>query len=141
MENQTTDKATLVITYNSVENYEAGTYKGKNGPLVIYSHDNTRTWGSEEADNKLGQILHGLYNRINPEDVEKIYLYVGRYAKDNALRAAQRMAGQGNKLTLVACDCDNREKREVAKEIGVPIIWSECGGRRTLEEIVKKVLA
>jgi hypothetical protein len=134
-------KATLVITYNSVEGYPAGTYRGGNGPVVIHSHENTRTWGEEAAEGKLGQILHGIYGRISPEDVKQIYLYVGLYAKAGALRAARRIAGDGNKLTLMACDCDAREKSTFARELGVPILWSECGGRRALRRIVQEALA
>jgi hypothetical protein len=132
-------KATIILTYNSVRNFPAGTYKAKNGPLVIYSHENARTWGEAGAEGKLSEILHGLYDRVNPQDVEHIYLYVGLYAKEGALRAAQRLAGDGNRLTLVACDCDAGEKQAAANRIGAPIIWADCGGRGTLEEIARSL--
>tara|TARA_Y100000310_G_C20678763_1_gene814628 strand:- start:2394 stop:2819 length:426 start_codon:yes stop_codon:yes gene_type:complete len=134
-------KATVVVTYNSVNDHPAGTYQGKNGPVVINSHENTRTWGADDAEGKLGQILHGLFGRIDSEDVDKIYLYVGANAKDGALRAAKQIAGEGNKLSLVACDCYANEKSAVAERIGAPIIWGECGGRKTLQRIVDRELA
>lgn len=142
MENESNrkGKATIVITYNSVRNHPSGTYEGKNGPVVIYSHENTRTWGEDEAESKLSQIMHGLYGRLDSQDVEQIYLYVGLYAKEGALRAAKNLASNGARLSLVACDCDAGEKELVAKRLGVPIIWSECGGRNALADIVERAL-
>jgi hypothetical protein len=130
-------RATVVITYNSVKDFPAGTYEGKNGPVIVYSHDNTSTW-DDEAESKLGQIMHGVFGRISPEDVKQVYLYVGLYAKNGALRAAERLSKDVGKLTLVACDCDSQEKQGKAKKLGVPLIWSECGGRRKLSEIVRE---
>ncbi|MBS3076601.1 hypothetical protein J4481_02575 [Candidatus Pacearchaeota archaeon] len=132
-------KATIVITYNSVENFPAGTYEGKNGPVIIYSNDNTYTW-SREAENKLGQVLHQIYGKTDEKDVGKVYLYVGSYAKEGALRAARKYSDAGKNLTLVACSCDSGLKERTAQEIGAPIIWSECGGRRKLSEIVKGLM-
>ncbi len=140
MESERNGKATLVITYNSVEGYPTGTYNGKNGPVVVHSNGNTKTWGREEAEGKLGQIMHGLYGKVDQDDVKQIYLYVGLYAKHGALSAASNMAGNGKKLTLVACGCDRSEKSHTAERIGAPIIWSECGGRHTLNKIVSEEL-
>ena len=141
MKNQTKGKgkATVVITYNSVKGYPAGTYSGKKGPVVVYSHDNTSSW-EDEAESMLGQIMHGLYGRVNPEDVEKVYIYVGLNAKDGALRAAESLAGRINKLEIVACDCHSDEKKRTAERIGAPIIWADCGGRQTLGSIVTGLL-
>jgi len=133
-------KATVVITYNSVRGYPAGTYNGKNGPVIVYSNDNTETW-EDLAEQKLGSVMHGIFGRINPEDIGQVYLYVGLHARGGALRAARILSGQGNKLTLVACDCDASEKQAAARRLGVPLIWSGCGGRRTLGEIVERALA
>jgi hypothetical protein len=132
-------KATVVITYNSVAGYPEGTYQGKEGPVVIYSNDNTSSW-DEQAENKLGNVMHGIYGRITPEDVGQVYLYVGLHARNGALRAAESLAGKGNKLTLVACDCRASQKKETAERLNVPIIWSDCGGRRTLQNIVENAL-
>jgi len=138
-QSKTDKRATVVITYNSVRDFPAGTYEGKSGPVIVYSHDNTRTW-DEEAESKLGQIMHGIFGRITPEDIKQVYMYVGLYAKDGALRAAEGLAKDIGKLTLVACDCESGEKQATADRLGAPIIWSECGGRRTLAEIVRKEL-
>jgi hypothetical protein len=134
-------KATIIVTYNSVENYPAGTYVGKNGPLVIYSHENTKTWGERDAERKLSQISHQLYGKADPSDVKEIFMYVGLYAKRGALAAASRFARQGNKVTLVACDCDSESKRALAEDIGAKLVWSECGGRQTLKRIAEETLA
>jgi hypothetical protein len=85
----------------------------------------------------LGGVLHGIYGRTDPEDVEQIFLYVGKFAKHGALNVAQRLSGEGNNLSLVACDCESSGKIRVAEQIGAPIIWAECGGRQTLSDIVK----
>ncbi|MBU4070150.1 MAG: hypothetical protein KJ646_04170 [Nanoarchaeota archaeon] len=133
-------KATIVITYNSVKDFPNGTYQGKNGPVVIYSHDNTKTWGNQEAEGKLSQILHDIYGRADSEDVDKIYLYVGLYAKDGALNAAKNFTNKGSNLELVACDCSYSEKKNFAAQHNLPITWSECGGRNELKRIVENLL-
>lgn len=137
---ETNGKATVIITYNSVNDYPAGTYQGKHGPVVIYSNDNSETW-DDRAEGMLSSVLHGIYGRVNPEDVGKVYLYVGLHARRGALRAAESFSHGGNNLTVVACNCDSEIKSETATRLNAPIIWSECGGRRTLKEIVKKELA
>jgi len=84
--------------------------------------------------------MHVIFGIINNEDVKRVYFYVGSYAKDKALQIARNLAGQKNKLTLVACDCYSEDKQKVANSLNVPIIWSDCGGRRTLGDIVTKEL-
>jgi hypothetical protein len=141
METQTrekeTGKATLVVTYNSVNGFPAGTYEGENGPVIVCSNENAETWGRERAESELGSVLHGIYGRATPEDVEEVIMYVGLHARDGALRAAREMAGEGNNLSLVACGCSQDRKKDVARSIDAPITWSECGGRRTLGRIVE----
>ena len=136
----TAPKSTVIITYNSVTGYPAGTYTTPKGePVVVYSHDNTRTW-NDMAPRKLGELLHGLYGRINPKDVQQIYLYIGKYAAHGALQAAQELRHDGNALTLVACDCDSYGKEMTARSIHAPLVWAECGGRKTLGRIVDELL-
>ena len=92
---QARGKATVVITYNSVRGYPAGTYQGKEGPIVIYSNSNTESWDSQ-AEGRLGSVMHGIYGRVNPEDVKQVFLYAGLNAMNGALRVAQSLSGQGN---------------------------------------------
>jgi hypothetical protein len=132
-------KATVVITYNSVKNYPAGTYEGKNGNVIIYSNENHSGW-EERAQEKLESVMHGIYGRLDSEDVKHVYLYVGRDAKNGAEEIAQKLSDHGKNLTIVACDCQAESKKATAKRLGVPIIWSDCGGRYTLEWIVKMEL-
>ncbi|GEM_PF-2134191 len=133
------EKMTFVITYNSVKGYEPGFYYGKKRPLLVCSYDNTSTC-ENEAQSKLESILQDTHVFMNPEDVERVYLYIGKYARDGALKAAERFSDQGNKLSLVACACESDIKQQTAKRIGAPIIWSECGGQYTLGEIVDGIL-
>lgn len=134
------EKATLVITYNRVYGYEPGLYyRGKKEPLIICSYDNTETWGSE-AQSKLEGILHQINGRVSPEDIKQVYLYIGKFAREGALKAAEHLSSKGNNLALVACACESEIKQQVAERIGAPIIWSECGGHYTLGEIVDGIL-
>ena len=48
----------------------------------------------------------------------------------------------GKKVTLVACNCHEEEKRKAAHDsYSVDMILCECGGRKTMGRIAQQVLA
>lgn len=128
-------KSTVIITYNDVINFPAGTYG--DGDLVVYSSDRRHYENSPEA---LGRVLHSIHGRLNPEDIDRIYVYAGLSAMDGALNVARSLADTG-KLTLVGCSCGDYKKSSFAQRHDVPLVWSECGGRSTLEHIARRTLA
>lgn len=142
---ETKQKATVVTTYNSVKDYASGVYQGRNGRVVVVSQDNTKSWRNT-AQLKQIETAVQLFGTITPEDVKKMYVYVGVEAMVQALDVAQiaadTKAKTGNKfdIELVACDCNAPHKELAAQIIGAKIIWCECGGRETLSEIVRKEL-
>ncbi len=129
-------KRAVVITYNSVDGYPAGEYKGKEWDVTIYSNANTKTWGPDDAPGRLEKIL----GQVNGKRPDKVYLYAGLYAMNGALHAASHIAGTGVDMAIVACDCDWGYKQSAASQLGAKLIASECGGRRTLGKIVEKYL-
>jgi hypothetical protein len=139
MKNQKSNgrKKAVVITYNSVNDFPDGKYKGNDWDVTVHSNDNTRTWGRESAPGMLDSIIHKLHGEVK---ADKVYLYAGLYAMDGALHAASHLARQGIDLSIVACYCDWERKKSAAKQMGVELIQSECGGRRTLSDIVKKYI-
>jgi hypothetical protein len=137
MKNQKSNgkKKAVVITYNNVNDYPEGKYTGKDWEVTVHSNNNTKTWGRENAPRMLGEILHKLNGEVK---ADKVYLYAGLYALDGALHAASHLANQNVDLSIVACYCDWERKKSAAKQMGVELIQSECGGRRTLSEIVNQ---
>jgi hypothetical protein len=140
-------KATIVITPNRVNENKTGIYNGKEGPVIIYSDEEncdnlyisryTEIW-DDNAEFRLNRALHSIYGNTDLENVKQVYLYIGTDPMIGCLKAAKSLSGNGKKLTIVACDCKADSTKEIAKKLGAPIIWSECHGRKTLQEIVEK---
>ena len=138
-------KATLVITHNSVEGYKPGVQNGKNGPVIIYNDYDRTPRGPELRKEGLEQMMHDMYGRVSSEDVEKIYLYIGRHVSDDTLGTAQKLAsykprtGHDN-LFLVGCFCERWYEKNVPYGIKAVKLGSECGGRETLGRIVGRLI-
>jgi hypothetical protein len=137
MENK--GKTTVILTYNSVRGYDRGVYQGRDGPVAVISNDNRQTWG-DQAPEKLAEIIREVVKNRNLDEVGKIYLYIGANAAVESVQLAQVMKAYGKDLELVACTCGAEAKDAIARDIGVPITWADCGGRQTLGEIVDRLV-
>jgi|SRR3989344_249167 len=132
-------KTTVVLTYNSVKNFPAGTYSGKNGSVIVYGHENEKSW-ENRADDKIADTLSCFLTQTTLSDVKNVFLYIGVHAMYRTFGVAEFLKEENIPLTLVACPCSEEEKVELGRKYGFPIIWSECGGREALEKIVRKEL-
>jgi hypothetical protein len=160
---------TAVITYNTVAGFPPGLYKGPAGRVAVVSNDKPRpivppdialgamlgsiigdpgmatayrAWSDKRAasaNRTLGDLLDLAAKDILPA-AGSVFVYAGVNALDGALSAAGSLKDAGKDLALVACGCNASIKRDFAGRMGVPIVWSDCGGRRKLGDIVKDCL-
>lgn len=131
-------KTTLILTYNDILNYPSGIYNSKKNKIIVHSQDKRY---HEKSPEKLSEILHSLYGKIELEKIDEAIIYTGLHALEGALYAASRIGKKSKNLTLVACDCDKEIKTQYAKDNNnTKIVWSECGGRKTLSNILEKLI-
>jgi hypothetical protein len=75
-------------------------------------------------------------------DMDRIFLYVGNEGGEEAIRQTASIPAE--KITYVMCNCNWSRKQRMIREHGnaaARIQSCECGGRETLERILKGLLA
>jgi len=96
-------KTTLVLTYNKVAGYPAGIHEGHGHRIIVHSQDKRYF---QDSPQKLQELMHDLYGKVNLEKVDEVIVYAGLNALSGALAAAIAMANnESKKVKLVACDC------------------------------------
>ena len=72
--------------------------------------------------------------------MDHVYLYVGNSGGEDTIRQTKEISA--DKITYVMCDCNSGLKRRLIQEAGnanAELIYAECGGRETLQEILEKL--
>ncbi len=137
MEDNGNREKVLVLTYNNVDGYPAGLYKGETRDVVVYSQDRRYHQDSPE---KLQEIIENLYEEIDFDDISKVIVYSGRYAMRESLDIASALAHSNEDVELVACKCDLNVKKSLARGYGIELVLSECGGVYKMGDIVSELL-
>lgn len=128
---------TLVLTYNDISGYPAGVYHGRSRDVVVHSQDRRYY---QESPEKLSELLHSLYSKVDMQSVDSVIVYAGLNALEGALGAAKKLAHDKKDVRLVACDCQYLAKKQFSDRNGIQIEFCECGGARTLSKIVNDLL-
>lgn len=150
---------TCIMSYRGVEDYELGFYKGKNRDVLIVGAEIPGQWTgrAEEYNNALvtlgtgtvskeraGEVYKKAIGEINNElsRINEAYVYLGKDGAGSGFEQIKKLMKQNKDFTviLVACDCAAGEKVQFAKKYGLDLIWSECGGRKALRNIVRNLL-
>jgi hypothetical protein len=155
---------TYVMTYRGVEDYDFGLHEGKNGRDVLIAgeeippanYDVTYKgrvevgrkylYGeSEVSEEKASEVFKESEDKRSSliDKIDEMYVYLGAKGAGpgfDYIRDVMKKNGKA-KISIVACDCGFREKADFAIKNQLPIIWSDCGGRRTLSGLVKKALS
>lgn len=135
---------TAVVTYRGVPGYAPGLYTGRERDMAVLGGDERETYltttiSEEAAERTLGEA------RVKMEEllgrVDEMFVYLGKRGAGAALDYVleERKKGADIKIAVVACDCDERAKRIFAKTYALPVIWSSCGGERSLKMLVDEM--
>lgn len=128
---------TYVSTYREVEGFARGLHKGANRDVFITgpeSYESCTLIGIVTKRFKEYQDLSTILPKI-----DEVYIYFGR--EDTYAGLMNTISAENkNKIKLVACDCNKSKKQQLAQKLGLDIIESECGGRKTLARIVTDLL-
>ncbi|OGF25085.1 hypothetical protein A2303_05685 [Candidatus Falkowbacteria bacterium RIFOXYB2_FULL_47_14] len=142
------DRTTVLISYNRVEGFESGWHGQKR--LFVCANDAGRGSNTGEgwSDNeRAGSVMHSIsgqyyHGAVPVKSVKEYFVYAGLYAFEQAIHIARSLRkASGKPTTLVACHCRSAQKVDMLRLTGIRIIWSECGGSRTMGELGKKAIA
>jgi len=145
-------KNVAIVTYNRIGRgqYENGLLEAKDCNIYIAQNGHRAKWAvdqdsaptrSERARIRSHAAKNAL-NQLDLQDMDHIYLYVGTHGAEDVIKETRDIPAE--KISYVLCDCNYYRKKEMIESIGnkdAEVIDSECGGRETLERIVKKFAA
>lgn len=135
----------MIVTYNAMKSVPVGRHE--NGKVIVYSGDYGRAKytgipfvGSDQktdAERKMAELKQDL--AVDTQNIDEAYVYVGSAAMHGAMELIRDLLKAGKKVHMVACDCDSETKRQFAKNLSLPWIESECGGRETCTRLVSEL--
>ncbi len=141
-------KMTYVATYRGVSGYRMGLHEGANRDVFIAGDDipgNNKPGGygfvpvglAADAFQKAEETLDNMLGRV-----DQVFVYLGAKGAGPGLTYLHRLMekNESKDISIVACDCNEQGKQWFADQKNLPIIWSECGGHRTLGRIVDRIL-
>jgi len=92
---------------------------------------------SSMAENELKKVS-GNINIDDLEKAEKIVIYTGLQAIKGATELAKCIKALDKNILLLACDCKKEKKEQIAKQLGIEIIFTgECGGQSSCRKFIE----
>lgn len=137
-------RTTVLISYNPVNGFSSGWHARRK--VFVCANDAGRgadTGNGENDRQRAGSVMHKLSGQfyrgtVPVERVKHYYIYAGLNAFEQAIGIAKSLRTQNQSpVTVVACNCETSEKRELLEGTGINIKWCECGGRHTLGRIAE----
>ncbi len=141
-------KTTVLISYNKIDGFRSG-WHAKN-KVFICANDKGRgseTGQGEDRATKAGNVMHRLsgsyyHGAVPVKQVEQYYVYSGLHAMRQAIGMAKSLRSESQApVTVVACNCDAREKENLLQGTGIDLIWCECGGETKMGQLAKATMA
>lgn len=138
-----------IVTYNRIGEgqYENGLMEREDKQIYIAQNGHRSKWtadssnSSSEKERARRSVAGYVVNSLELADMDQIYLYVGSNGGEEAIRQTSKIPAE--KITYVMCDCNWSGKTAMISEYGnskAKIQGCECGGRETLERILKQLL-
>jgi len=138
-----------IVTYNRIGEgqYENGLMQRADKQIYIAQNGHRSKWAAEgdassaEKAETRRRVAGYVVNSLELKDMDHTYLYVGKNGGEEAI--AQTATIPADKITYVMCDCNWSEKKNMIAANGnqnAEIQSCECGGRSTLERILKDLL-
>jgi hypothetical protein len=140
-----------IVTYNRIGEgqYENGLMQREDKQIYIAQNGHRSKWAAGndsspedgEARRRRESVVGYVIKSIDLKDMDQIYLYVGNNGGEEAIRQTAEIPAE--KITYVMCDCNWCQKIGMISKYGnkaAKVQSCECGGRSTLERILKKLL-
>ena len=144
---KTKPKKIAIVTYNRIGNgqYENGVIKTKDKEIYIAQNGHKAKWAASggndrEKEKTRSMVAATTVRQIDLKNMDHVYLYVGANGGEEAIRQTRNMPA--DKITYVMCGCNYGMKERMVRDLGndgAEIVRCECGGRDTLEKIVKRI--
>lgn len=141
-------RTTVLISYNPVSGFSSGWHARKK--IFVCASDvgfGANVGDGKDKYSKAGSVMHQIsgqfYRGSVPVDrVKRYYVYAGLNAMRQAINMAISLRSESQApVTVIACDCDAREKRNLLEGTGIDIKWCECGGNKTMGRIAEQAIA
>ncbi len=138
-----------IVTYNRIGEgqYENGLMERADKQIYIAQNGHRSKWtaggdsSNSEKERARKSVAGYVVKSLDLADMDQIYLYVGNSGGEEAIRQTAKIPAE--KITYVMCDCNWSEKTSMISNYGnsgAKIQGCECGGRETLENILKQLL-
>lgn len=134
----------LIATYNKIDGIPLGWYK--EGKVTVYSGDygrsnfkNLSVYDDQisAAESEMARVRNEVLENLT--GISKAYVYVGSAALRGSVELIVLLQKAGIEVVMLACDCQQDAKIEVASAYRLEIIWSDCGGRRSCARLVREL--
>lgn len=127
----------LVVSYSVIPGIPVGRHELCN--TIVYSTNYRppnarRRWTSPNVIELELQLEMDIYNK----DIVEAYVYLSVAMMNGAMDLIRALRRAGKKVRMVACDCEHEIKQRFAEDLDLRWIKSECGGRETCAELIRK---
>lgn len=139
-----------IVTYNRIGQgqYQNGVMKSGDKEIYIAQNGHRSKWAADpdypnqyDRAQTRAMVARSVISQVNLKDMDKIFMYVGARGGDAAIEETRSIPAE--KITYVMCDCGYGAKLGIIKDYGnknARTMQCECGGRETLERILKGLL-
>lgn len=149
METQKKRQRIAIVTYNRIGEgqYENGLMERGDKQIYIAQNGHRSKWtacgnsSDDEKERARRSVAGYVIKSLDLADMDQIFLYVGSHGGEEAIKQTAQICP--SKITYVMCDCNWDTKQRMISEQGnsqAKIQSCECGGRETLERILKGLL-
>jgi hypothetical protein len=144
-----TKQKIAIVTYNRIGEgqYENGLMERADKQIYIAQNGHRSKWTanaddpSSEKEARRKSTVGYVVKSLDLADMDKVYLYVGSNGGEEAIRQTSQIPA--DKITYVMCSCNWSQKTAMISKYGnsgAKVQSCECGGRETLERILKDLL-
>ncbi len=139
---------TLVTTFERVEGYKRGLHHGRDRDVLIAGNYIGTSPDSFLFEKDVNQAYRETFDYLRyftgTPRLDAALVYMGRPGVFGTTPGFEyvRELKEGMQLDvkLVACECSAENKKKFAFRQELQIIWAECGGYRTLGQLVNELL-
>lgn len=137
------------VTYNTLPNFSNGWVEGRGGTCSALIVQDTKGDGALSHGTRTrstDEVRDAIVSRWDELDeslptLDHLVVYVGSNGSEVAIERAAKLSV--DKLTFVGCSCGIDRKEEMLRAVGLGgarRFLCECGGHRTMEQMIRQFL-